>query len=640
MSQHGPYATLVESLKRGEIDRRTFLGRATALGVGFSAAVFSANAVAVAAAGGSKNGFALYPGQDGTPSASPVASPVAESVAPPAIGTESQTRGQDGELRIILWQAPTHASPHTSTGTKDYLAGSLVVEPLMHYLPDGTLSPNLITAVPSVENGLLSEDLSTVTFTLLEGVLWSDGEPFTANDIVFTWKWVTNTERTANLSGNLGVWAVIANIEAVDDTTAVVTFANPSAAWFDPFTGGFNGPIYPAHIFNDDPLEVGDSFLLNPIGTGPFVITSFSPNDQVTYAANENYREPNKPAFATVLIKGGGDAASAARSVLESGEYDYAWNLQVEPAVIDAMVQSSTIASLVADPGTSIERININFSDPNTEVDGQRSEMNTPNPRLSDPAVRAALNLSVPRDVIATEFYGELIPPTANILTGLPSFESPNTSWEFNIDKANQLLDEAGWVLDGDVRSKDGVELKLSYATSINQVRQKTQAVVKQAFEAIGVQVELLQVDSGIFFDSAAGNEQNLSHFYWDIDMYTSNAASPIPASFMLPYYAGPDRSNIAQKSNGWAGNNTARWVNDDYDVKFEALQSAKTFDEANALLIELNDLVIANVVVIPQVNRPADQYAIANKLEKANCTVGAFEPNFWNIANWNLVRG
>ncbi|HWK81992.1 MAG TPA: hypothetical protein VNP95_14560, partial [Thermomicrobiales bacterium] len=150
MAHFGPYAQLVESLKRGEIDRRTFLARAGALGVGLSAALFSANAVTIAAAGGSKNGFALYQGQDATPSASPVAG----AVGPSAVGTESQTRGQDGELRIILWQAPTLASPHNATGTKDYLAGSLVVEPLMGYLPDGTIFPRLVTAVPSVENGL------------------------------------------------------------------------------------------------------------------------------------------------------------------------------------------------------------------------------------------------------------------------------------------------------------------------------------------------------------------------------------------------------------------------------------------------------------------------------------------------------
>ena len=117
----------------------------------------------------------------------------AQDVAgPPAEGMEGRTRGEGGELRLIQWQAPSMLSPHVSTGEKDYLAGQLVVEPLMHYLPDGSLIPNLVTEVPSVENGMLAEDLTSVTYTLLDGVTWSDGEPLTAEDVVFTWEWIVN----------------------------------------------------------------------------------------------------------------------------------------------------------------------------------------------------------------------------------------------------------------------------------------------------------------------------------------------------------------------------------------------------------------------------------------------------------------
>ena len=99
---------------------------------------------------------------------------------------------EGGELKLIQWQAPSMLSPHVSTGEKDYLAGQLVVEPLMHYLPDGSLIPNLVTEVPTVENGMLAEDLSSVTYKLLDGVLWSDGEPLTAEDVVFTWEWIVD----------------------------------------------------------------------------------------------------------------------------------------------------------------------------------------------------------------------------------------------------------------------------------------------------------------------------------------------------------------------------------------------------------------------------------------------------------------
>jgi peptide/nickel transport system substrate-binding protein len=628
-----PLGRLYESLKAGKISRREFLERGGALGIGAGAALFLANSATASGTPG-RNGFAFYPGQDGTPAASPSGA----AVTLPDAGMEGKTRGQDGELRLIQWQAPTMAAIHSSVGTKDFLAGQLVSEPLLLYLPDGTIATVLAAEVPSVENGLLAEDLSSVTFKLKEGVLWSDGEPFTSKDVVFTWQWVTNP---SNASVNAEIWSVIEKVEAPDDLTAVVTFAQPSAAWFEPFTGWTAGPIYPSHVFGDDPNNKNDAFLTAPIGTGPYVIESFSVNDQVTYIANENYREANKPAFSHVVLKGGGEAAAAARAVCQTGEYDYAWNLQVEPDVLTKIDEEGDSGEVVVEKGTSVERIHINFSDPNKEVNGQRSEKNTPHPFLTDDAVRQAMNVAVPRDVIATQFYGEGQPATANILTGLESFDSPNTSWEYNLEKAAQILDDAGWTLDGDVRAKDGVQLNVVYATSVNSVRQKTQAVIKQAWESIGIKVQLEQIDSGIYFDSGAGNEQNISHFYWDIDMYTNNPSSPIPMSFVVSWYAGPDGENIAQKENSWQGQNYNRWANAEYDQKFEQLQQTTDFEEASALLIELNDMLINNVVVIPEVNRSVDTYAVATRLRKENCVLGPLNDLvYWNIVNWNLADG
>jgi peptide/nickel transport system substrate-binding protein len=553
---------------------------------------------------------------------------------------EGRTRGEGGELRLIQWQAPTTANAHTGTGTKDFLAGQLVQEPLLEYMPDGSIFARLVTEVPSVENGLLAEDLSSVTFKLLEGVTWSDGEPFTANDVVFTWQWVTNPD---NAAVSAEPWSVVESIEAVDDLTAEVTFKQPSAAWFECFTGGTVGPMLPAHAFGNDPANRNAEFDTKPLGTGPFVLEELRPNDQVRYVANENYREPNKPFFATAVIKGGGEAAAAARAVMQTGEYHYAWNLQVEPAILDEIDADGEHGTYYVAQGASLERIHLNFSDPNTEVDGQISEMNTPHPILTDPAVREAINLAADRQTIADEFYGEGQPPTSNILTGLESWESPNTSWEYNLEKAAQILDEAGWVLEegAELRAKDGVELKLVYATSVNAVRQKTQAVIKQSFESIGIGVQLEQIDSAIYFDGSEGNTQNINKFPWDINMYTNSPSSPVPISFLVSWYAGPDGVNIAQKSNGWQAQNYQRWANADFDAKFEELQATTDMETATRLMIEMNDLVIADRAVVPLVNRSADTYAFSNDLREETLEIGPFHDlTYWNVANWNFKDG
>jgi peptide/nickel transport system substrate-binding protein len=626
-----PFRNLVDAFRDGRISRRHFIEATTALGLSAGMATFMANAAQVAAAGQPmRNGFAFYQGADGTPAPSPAAG---GGASPPNTGMEGVTRGEGGELRLIQWQAPTMAATHSASGDKDYLVADIVMEPLMRYLPDGTIIPYLITEVPSVENGMLAEDLSTATFKLKEGILFSDGEPFTSRDVQFTWQWIT-TE--SNASVTFSTWDTIENVDTPDELTAVVTFKSPSANWFEPFTGGQYGTIYPAHAFDDDPTNKNDAFATSPVGTGPFKVDSLSPNDQVTLSMNENYWQPNAPYFSNVLIKGGGDAASAARAVLQTGEYEFAWNLQVEPAVLEEMTQGDARGQLVTVRGTSVERIHFNFTDPNKEVDGQKSEINTPHPFLTDKAVRQAMNKAVDRDRIANEFYGEGQPATANILTGLEIFESPNTSWEFNLDAANKLLDDAGWVMDGDTRKKDGVELKVTYATTVNQVRQKTQAVVKAGFEKIGIGVQLEQIDAGIYFDSAAGNEQNTGHFYWDLDMYTNNPASPVPVSYMLRWYAGPDNSNVAQKSNEWQGQNDQRYVNPDFDALYDELIKQTDAEAAYQILIEMNDVLINDVVVIPEVNRAADKYAISNNLRNENIAESTFEFNYWNIANWN----
>lgn len=612
------------------ISRRAFLERSTALGVGASMAVLLANAGTVGAASGFRNGFATYPGQEGTPSASPVP----EGMGRPEVGTEGQERGSGGELRIIQTQAPTALSPHIATGSKDLLAASIVVEPLIHYLPDATLAANLLTDVPSVENGLLAEDLSSVTLELLPDLVWSDGEPVTAEDIKFTVEWVQDPD---NNSVNQDTYEVIDRVEVVDGRTAIAHFTGTNPFWFDPFAGTNTGYLYPKHILEGGE-EAANAYLSNPIGTGPYIVESFEPNDQVTYAINENYREPNKPFFERVLLKGGGDAASAARAVVQTGDYHYGWGVTLEPDVMEAMSSDDNPGEFWFDYEISVtvEAVYLNFSDPDTEVDGQRSEVNTPHPFFTDDAVREAVNLAIDRDLIVTSFYGKDQEPAVNVVHGDEPVQSKNTSWEFNPEKASEILDEAGWVLEGDVRKKDGVELRAVFTSSVNQIRQKSQAVIKQNLEDIGFKVELVSVDPAIFFDASAGNDQNTQHFYSDMTMFQEVPNNPRSMSYMAGWYAGPDNRNVPQKANNWTGSNVQRWVNADYDAVYDQARVETDADRLAELFVEMNDLVITNHVVMPLV-RVSPPRGISRQLRKENVGRAAFSFDYWNIANWNF---
>src|SRR5262249_50677412 len=151
------------------------------------------------------------------------------------------------------------------------------------------------------------------------------------------------------------------------------------------------------------------------------------------------------------------------------------------------------------------------------------------------------------------QIYGRTGVATANFLNAPERFRSKNTKWEFNVDKANQILEAAGWKKGSDgIRAKDGKKLKLVYQTSINAPRQKTQAIVKQAAAKAGIEMELKSVTASVYFSSDAANPDTYTHFSTDIQMYTTTMTQPDPELFMNQFTTW----EIATKDNKYQGRN------------------------------------------------------------------------------------
>ncbi|RIK47247.1 MAG: peptide ABC transporter substrate-binding protein [Chloroflexi bacterium] len=564
-----------------------------------------------------------------TATTAPAPEPTATTPAEP----EGPGRGLGDLLRILYWQAPTILNPHFAQGDKDSSASSLVLEPLLGLDPTGTLFPVLAAEVPSLENGGVSPDGTSVTYKLKQGVTWSDGEPFTAADVEFTWKWVTNVDASAV---TIASYQVIESLEVVDDYTVTLKFASANPAWFTPFTGGYGGQIVPKHILeNFQGAKARDAeFNLKPIGTGPFKVVEFKPGDVVTYELNENFRDPSRPFFKRVEFKGGGDATSAARAGIQTGETDWAWNLQVEKAVLEQIAAEGEFGELSILPGNSVERILVNRADPNTEVDGARSEPSTQHPYLSDLKVRQAFAMATDRETIATQLYGPAGIATTNLLVSPTVFASPNTTHTFDTDAAAALLDEAGWVLDGNTRKKDGVEMKALYQTTINPVRQKTQEIIKAAWEKIGVPTELKSIDAGVFFSSDAGNPDTAAHFYADFEMFTNGPANPYPIDYMLSWRSSDPAVDLAQKANDWSGSNYCRYVNEEYNKLWEQARTELDTAKQAELFIGMNDIVVNDVAEIPLVHR-AGVTGVNKKLKGHNRS--PWEPDTYDVRNWYM---
>ncbi len=536
-------------------------------------------------------------------------------------------RGGGGLVKPLWWQAATLLNPHFAVGTKDQDGSRVFYEPLASFDPDGNLVAVLAAEIPSVQNGGVARDGRSVTWKLKRGVSWHDGKPFTADDVVFNWEYVMDSGTAAVTQGS---YSEIEKIDKLDSHTIRITFKKPTPFWADPFCG-VRGMIIPKHLFQsykgDKSREAPNN--VKPVGTGPFRFLDFKPGDIVRAELNPGYHIPNRPYFDQFEMKGGGDAISAARAVIQTAEYDYAWNLQVEDEILKRLEQGGKgRADIVT--GGNIEHIQLNNTDPWKDVDGERSSIKTTHPFLTDPAVRQALNLLVDRGSVQEQIYGRTGIATANFLNAPSRYTSKNTKWEFSVDKANQILDAAGWKRGADgIRAKDGKKLKLVYQTSINAPRQKNQAIVKQACTKAGIDVELKSVAASQYFASDPANPDTYTHFYTDIQMYTTTMTSPDPEFFMNQFTSW----QVASKENKWQGRNITRWRNEEYDKVFRASETELDPVKRAALFIKMNDLAIQNVVVIPVVFRPRVA-GISNRMR--DVAQSGWDSDFWALAYWS----
>jgi peptide/nickel transport system substrate-binding protein len=532
--------------------------------------------------------------------------------------------GGGGLLRLMYWQAVTLLNPHFAVGSKDQEGSRIFYEPLAGWDGDGNLVPVLATEIPSKENGGLAEDGLTVIWKLKRDVKWHDGKPFTADDVVFNWEYA-RTPETAAVS--IASYKDI-KVEKIDDFSVRVVFAKPTPFWADAFVGTY-GMIIPKHLFAD---YVGARSReapanLKSVGTGPYTFVDFKPGDVVRAKRNPNYHVPNRPHFDEIEVKGGGDAVSAARAVLQTGEFDYAWNMQVEDEILQRL-ENAGKGKVSINLSGNVEFLSLNSTDPAVEVDGERASIKTRHPLFSDPAVRQAIGLLIDRASIEKFIYGRTAVATANFLNNPERFRSKNTEFEFNIEKANQLLEAAGWKKDADgIRAKDGKALKFVYQTSINEPRQKTQAIIKQACQKAGIDVELKSVVASVFFSSDIANPDTYTHFYCDAQMYNTTMPQADPQLFMNQYTSW----QVANKDNKWQGRNVSRWTSKEYDEAYKQAEQELDAVKRAALFIKLNDLVVKDNYIQPIAAR-SRVTALGAKL---TAHLSGWDNDLWQLANW-----
>lgn len=533
-----------------------------------------------------------------------------------------------GEAILAYYQEPQILNPYISTQTAANDVERILLEGLVDYDQNGDYFAELAEEVPTPENGLVvvDGDVLQVTYNLKEGILWSTGQEFTCDDLVFTWETVMNPESGSVTTSD---FANITSLECPDPLTAVITYE----PFYGPYLQTFSGAsILPRHA-TGDPVDMQKwVYNWNPVGTGPFKMAEWVPGDHITLVKNELYRDaPEKPYLDRVIIR-----ITPSREVgialIQTGEVDFLWDL-LEGNVPDLQDAPGVVLNTI--PGSGVERLVLNLADP--ALDAPDDPLNNPHPLLGDLRVRKAIETAINKqEIIDVLLYGLTTVGTKERNNGWGSATCEIPESVYDPEAAMALLDEAGFTdEDGDgvrechdcLYANEGDPLRLKIqTTSGNELRELTQQLIIEYMGDVGIDMYIENVPSSVLFGSWASGAFR-KHGQYDVLMYTTSDG--IDPHTQFQDYFGTE--SMPTEANGGAGTNYSRWVNPANDQLAIAANSA-SIEERSAAYCEVEKAIAEELPHIYLYNR-SEIHATREGLE--GYIVDSWNRQTWNIADW-----
>lgn len=458
---------------------------------------------------------------------------------------------------VLSPQEPATLLPHFDLLTLTHEVQHLVFDCLWAVDATGDYLPRLAVEVPTVENGGISEDGSTYTIRLREGVTWHDGEPFTSDDVRFTWEVITDPDLPIP---SRAVWQDIASIETPDPLTAVVTFPGTNVN----FLGAASADacfILPEHALADENL-VESGANRDPIGTGPFTVEEWSAGSFIRFSAYPGFWGEG-PALDEVVVQFPG-GAQALRTALQRGEADLALHLTSADV---PFVQDLDGYELVQAPDHAWWQFWINNEDP----------------ILSDRAVRVALHHGLDKQLITETVMNDVVAPVDAMLPPSHWAHNPEVpAYPYDSDRARAALEEAGWVDEnGDgVREKDGTPLRLEILNIAGQAeRRQVVQIAQDLWSEIGFDVTIREIDGASFPPTMSEGNYQLAYGWFGENQ------EPV---FSL-----------------WLGTNWQNYGNEEALDLLREVPETVSREEREALIQEFQAIVAEDAAMIPVAPRP-----------------------------------
>jgi peptide/nickel transport system substrate-binding protein len=451
--------------------------------------------------------------------------------------------------------------------------------------------------------------------------LWSTGQPFTCDDVLFTWEAVMHPDSGAVSTSN---FVNITSVECPDELTAVVTYE----PFFAPYIETFQD-ILPRHATGLPEEMQKWVYNWSPVGTGPFKMAEWVPGDHITMVKNENYRGyPETPYLDKVVVRIT-PSREVGMAMIQTGEVDFLWDL-IEAVVPDLEGKPGVVLNIT--PGLGSERLVLNLADP--ALDATDDPLNNPHPLLGDLRVRQALQLAINKNELNDVLlFGAATPGTKEYNIGWPSVGCDIPESAFDPDAAMALLDEAGFTdADGDgIRECNGclyaaqgdpLRLKLQTTTG-NELREQTEQLILEYWAEVGVEGYIENVPSSVLFGSWASGAFR-KHGQFDVLMYTTNGGTD-PHS-QLDGYFGTDQ--MPNESNAGSGLNYSRWVNPvDDDLKAGGLSPD----------IEQRKVLYCNVMKAVADELPHIYLYDRAEIHATREGLTGYKPNPWQFQTWDI---
>ena len=394
----------------------------------------------------------------------------------------------------------------------------------------GKYIPELASEIPTQANGGISSDGLTITWKLKPNLKWSDGQPITSKDVVFTWKSQINpTNSVVSTSG----FDVISSIDTPDDQTAVVHYSSPYPGWQLTFAvggQGISGGLLPEHLLANVTTDLAKEAEIHQptAAAGPFMIKEWVSGDHMTLVQNPNW-SGDKPKLDQINIKFVPDPETAL-AALKTGDVDM--NPDFAESDVDTIKALEPAVHVSVSPAPSYEHLFFNLGITNSTVKDAKGQVigNSDKPGFcpfQDVNVRKAFMLATDRDSINKNLLSGYATVPATLFPNNPPWTNESLKpYPYDPDQANQLLDAAGYpkgadgIRAGTCNGKP-VKFSLGIETTTKQVRVDTMNALNDMYSKIGVELKPNPIPAGTYFGSYdAGADLKTGKF--DLAIYTT----------------------------------------------------------------------------------------------------------------------